>query len=61
MTVDDLVTLAASRSNVLAMASGERARLLDDVERLVRTHPDTAGRDTVELPYRTKAWRAARR
>jgi SAM-dependent methyltransferase len=61
MTIEDLVTLTASRSNVLAMAQDERARLLADVEHLARTHPDLAGRERFDLPYRTRAWRATRR
>lgn len=60
MPVEDLATLAASRSNVLTLPESERAELLADVARLARTHPDLAGRDVVEMPYRTTCWRAAR-
>jgi SAM-dependent methyltransferase len=61
MPVEDLATLAASRSNVLTMPDDERARLLADVADLARTDPDLAGRDVVEMPYRTTAWRASLR
>jgi SAM-dependent methyltransferase len=61
MPAEDLTTLAASRSNVLTMEEPERARLLADVAELARTDPDLAGRDVVEMPYRTTAWRASLR
>jgi SAM-dependent methyltransferase len=61
MPVEDLRTLAESRSNVLTLPEAERAELLAEVERLTRTDPDLAGRDVVEMPYRTTCWRAALR
>jgi SAM-dependent methyltransferase len=61
MPVADLRTLAASRSNVLMLPPAEREDLLAAVDELARTHPDLAGRDVVEMPYRTTCWRASRR
>jgi SAM-dependent methyltransferase len=61
MPVEDLATLAASRSNVLTMPEHERAELLAEIAELARTHPDLAGRDVVEMPYRTTCWRASLR
>ncbi|MGT2427306.1 class I SAM-dependent methyltransferase [Amnibacterium kyonggiense] len=60
MTVDELVAMAASRSYVIALSAEERAAVLDGVRRLVATHPETAGRDRVDLPYVTSAFRARR-
>jgi SAM-dependent methyltransferase len=59
MPVQDLRTLAASRSNVLTLPPAEREDLLAAVDRLTRTHADLAGRDVVEMPYRTTCWRAS--
>jgi SAM-dependent methyltransferase len=61
MPAQDLRTLAASRSNVLTLPAAEREDLLAAVDELTRTHPDLAGRDVVEMPYRTTCWRAALR
>lgn len=60
MTADSLVAMAASRSYVIALSPEERAAVLAGVRDLVATHPDTAGRDTVDLPYVTSAFRAVR-
>ncbi len=62
-TVDaeGLVDVVASRSYVIDRPDDERADLLDAVRHLARTHPDLAGRDTFEMPYRTVALRAYRR
>ncbi|MHB8340700.1 MAG: class I SAM-dependent methyltransferase [Mycobacteriales bacterium] len=54
----DLPRLASSRSDVLIRDPADRERVLARVADLARTHPDLAGRDVVELPYRTVAWRA---
>jgi SAM-dependent methyltransferase len=55
---EQVVDLVASRSYVLSAEPPERERLLDAVRRLLREHPDTRGRDTVTLPYRTLCYRA---
>jgi SAM-dependent methyltransferase len=60
MTPDEVVAMAASRSYVIALPDLDRARLLDAVRELLATHPQTAGRDTVDLPYITYAYRAVR-
>jgi hypothetical protein len=60
MTVDDLVAMAASRSYVIALSPEERAEVLDGVRALLASHPDTAGRETVDLPYMTSAFRSRR-
>jgi SAM-dependent methyltransferase len=60
MTVDDVVAMAASRSYVIALGPEEREEVFDGVRRLLATHPETAGRDRLDLPYVTSAFRAVR-
>jgi SAM-dependent methyltransferase len=43
----------ASISFVAAMAEAARAEILAEVRDLLATHPDTAGRAAIALPYRT--------
>ncbi|MEN0129239.1 MAG: class I SAM-dependent methyltransferase [Brevundimonas sp.] len=56
----DLRTLAASRSFLLMMQPDEREARLAEVDDLAATHAALAGRDTIEIPYVTYAWRATR-
>jgi SAM-dependent methyltransferase len=49
---DDVVRRVASVSHVAVLPDAERAAVLDEVRRVVATHPGTAGRDTVAIPYR---------
>ncbi|MBV6696837.1 class I SAM-dependent methyltransferase [Kitasatospora aureofaciens] len=49
-----IVDMVASRSYVIALPEAERARLLADVEELLDTHPDLAGRDEIAMPYLTR-------
>lgn len=58
VAVRTLRTLAASRSHLLTLPARRREELLDAIDELGRTHPDLAGRDDVDLPYRTVCWRA---
>lgn len=60
MTADELVAMAASRSYVIALPEAERTDLLERIRTLLATHPDTAGRDRIELPYTTSAFRTLR-
>ncbi|MGY1774632.1 class I SAM-dependent methyltransferase [Geodermatophilus sp. SYSU D00804] len=46
-----------TRSYVATMAPDARAAFLGGIRDLLATHPDTAGRDVLELPYRTDAHR----
>jgi SAM-dependent methyltransferase len=60
-TPDNLLAMLRTRSYFL-VASSERRRAFEQAVRdVLRTHPDVAGRDTFELPYRTVAYRARRR
>ncbi|WP_315095030.1 class I SAM-dependent methyltransferase [uncultured Cellulomonas sp.] len=54
----DLRTLAASRSHLILLPADQRDALLDEVDRLVATHPDLSGREWIEVPYRTECYRA---
>lgn len=54
----DLRTLAASRSHTLTLPQAEREALLEAVDHLAATHPELAGQEHVEVPYRTECWRA---
>ena len=58
MTVDQIAAMAASRSYVIALGPDERTEVLRRVRTLLATHPATAGRDTLDLPYTTAAFRA---
>jgi ubiquinone/menaquinone biosynthesis C-methylase UbiE len=53
MTGDGLAELYESRSYVIDRPAAERAQLLKDIRAFARTHPDLAGRESFELPYRT--------
>lgn len=61
MTLDGLLELVKSRSYIITASPEDRQRMLDGVARLVADHPDLAGRQTFELPYRTFAFRASLR
>ncbi|MEU3573567.1 class I SAM-dependent methyltransferase [Kitasatospora sp. NPDC036755] len=52
-----IVDMVASRSYVIALPEDERVRLLADVEQLLATHPDLAGREEIALPYVTRCTR----
>jgi SAM-dependent methyltransferase len=53
-----LRALAASRSYLLTLPTARREELLAEIDDLVATHPDLAGRPEVDLPYRAECWRA---
>ncbi|QIS15300.1 class I SAM-dependent methyltransferase [Nocardia arthritidis] len=53
----DLLDLVASRSYVITMEPQQREQVLAEVTELLHTHPDLKGRDTLELPYRTRCSR----
>ncbi|OUE18796.1 hypothetical protein BFL34_02832 [Clavibacter michiganensis] len=58
MTPDEVVALAGSISRIIVLPEHERARVLDDIRTLLAGHPDTAGREPLDLPYRADAYRA---
>ncbi|GAA4671868.1 class I SAM-dependent methyltransferase [Frondihabitans cladoniiphilus] len=58
ITPDDLVALVESRSYVITLSHADRVAVLDDVRRLLETHPALAGRSTVDVPYVARCSRA---
>ncbi len=60
MTGDDIVAMVASRSATITASDADRAAVLASVDDLLATHPDLAGRDVIEVPYVTVAWRVTR-
>ena len=58
MGPERLIDMVASRSYVILLPAPERAALLNEVRRLVATHPDLVGRTEFEMPYITECARA---
>jgi SAM-dependent methyltransferase len=57
-SADALVDLVASRSYIIESSERDRQRIFAEVRHLVDTDPALAGRDSFELPYRTRCFRA---
>lgn len=57
-TAEGLIDLVASRSYVITATERDRGRLLDDVRKLIRSHPELSGRREFDLPYVTLCLRA---
>lgn len=58
MTRAELIDLVVSRSVFIVAGAAEQRRVLAGVGELLDTHPELAGRDSYELPYRTHCLRA---
>jgi SAM-dependent methyltransferase len=58
MDAERLVELLASRSYVIVAPEEERRRFFAAVRDLVANHPDLAGRESFEMPYITRCFRA---
>ncbi|ROQ38618.1 methyltransferase family protein [Frondihabitans sp. PhB188] len=58
ITPDEVIDMVASRSYILTLPEGERLEQLERVRTLLATHPDTAGRATVGVPYVTRCSKA---
>ncbi|KFD43326.1 hypothetical protein IU11_12480 [Cellulosimicrobium sp. MM] len=56
-STSSLRPLAASRSYLLTLPRAARGAA-GEIDRLVATHPDLAGRTEVDLPYLAQCWRA---
>nr|QZS07499.1 hypothetical protein [Micromonospora endolithica] len=61
LTPDEVVAMLHTRSYWLTATPAERERVDRELRDLFATHPDLAGRATVELPYRTLVLRSRRR
>ncbi|MGY1820653.1 class I SAM-dependent methyltransferase [Geodermatophilus sp. SYSU D00079] len=57
ITPEQVVAGIATRSYVATMDQARREAFLAEVREVLATHPDTRGRELVELPYRTDAYR----
>ncbi|HEU4674986.1 MAG TPA: class I SAM-dependent methyltransferase [Motilibacteraceae bacterium] len=60
MTPGDVVALMGTYSGVLSLVPQERAARLAAAARLLAEHPDTAGRELIEVPFVARCWRADR-
>lgn len=56
MTVDEVVDRFRSVSHVAVLEPTEQQAVLDEVRDLVLTHPETAGREQIPIPYRVDAY-----
>jgi SAM-dependent methyltransferase len=61
VTAEDVVAGIATRSYVAVMDDARRDAFLGELRGLLADHPDTRGRDVLELPYVTRAYRLSRR
>lgn len=57
VTPDQVVAGIGTRSYVATLDGTSRAEFLGRVRSLLDAHPDTRGRDQLELPYTTRAYR----
>lgn len=55
-----LLGLVSSFSFVIRLADSPRRRLLSHVTDLATDHPELAGQERIDIPYRTLVWRAVR-
>jgi SAM-dependent methyltransferase len=53
---DQVVDRVASTSFIATLAEDERSRVLDRVRDLIRSHPDTRGRDRFVFPHETRVY-----
>ncbi|MEV4543028.1 class I SAM-dependent methyltransferase [Micromonospora echinaurantiaca] len=61
LTPDQVIGLLHTRSYWITAPAEEQEKIDRDLRDLFATHPDLAGRETVELPYKTLVFRARRR
>jgi hypothetical protein len=60
LTPDGMIQRVASVSHVAVLPAAEREAVLDEVRRLLATHPAVRGRTTLEIPYRVDCYWAER-
>ncbi|MGR6322534.1 class I SAM-dependent methyltransferase [Micromonospora soli] len=61
LSPDEVVGMLHTRSYWLTASAEDQAKIDRELGDLFATHPDLAGRETVELPYRTLVFRSRRR
>lgn len=57
MTTDEFVGSLCTYSNLIVLDDADRDRVLDSVRDYLASHPDTAGRDTLEVPFTATCFR----
>lgn len=60
MSVDDLLNLLETFSRVITATPQERQELRERARTILQTHPDTSGREQLDVPMRSWGWRADR-
>lgn len=60
ITTEQMVQRVASVSHVAVLPDTEREAVLAEVREVLATHPDTAGQETVDIPYRVDCFRVHR-
>ncbi|GAB3967702.1 class I SAM-dependent methyltransferase [Plantactinospora veratri] len=61
LTPDALVGMISTRSHYLTASPRQQREVAAAIRELTASHPDLAGRESFELPYRTLVFRARRR
>jgi len=61
LTPDALVGMISTRSHYITAPPGQQRAVEAAIRELTASHPDLAGRERFELPYRTAVFRARRR
>jgi SAM-dependent methyltransferase len=56
LAVEEVVDRFRSVSHVAVLDDAARDAVLDEVRTVLATHPDTAGRDAIPIPYRVDAY-----
>jgi SAM-dependent methyltransferase len=60
MAVDDLLNLLETFSRVITAAPADRQQMRQRARAVLAEHPETRGRETIEVPMRSWGWRADR-
>jgi SAM-dependent methyltransferase len=61
LTIEGVLDRFRGVSHLAVLPPEEREPHLDEIRTILSTHPDTAGRDEVEIPYRVDAYWCERR
>jgi SAM-dependent methyltransferase len=57
MNRSEVVALLGTYSPVIALSESERTRLYDSAHEYMDTHPELAGREVIDMPFRTACYR----
>lgn len=61
VTPEQVMSLMVSRSGFIAADAAQQRTIRNAIGTLLSSHPATVGRELIELPYVTSAWRLTRR